>query len=570
MVGTSLPDFWRRHFLRPVADAELAAALRTVDEQTTFEASPTPPPGRPADPRSRTLQLRTVDDTDGTVTVLVTDISEFVDMQGQLMRSLAHERFLHLVSCDLINAGVHDPKQVVGSVINALATYFNLTMAAILAPPTAVDGDANLLAYASCTGSQVDDFAALLADLGFSRPAHSKLAQRRSVISLDTRTDMWHVMLTSDQSRRLGTDNHDAVCVRTTMTGAPIESAQQELHLVALSTIDEPDAIDQEVFHKALTQIAHFMGTSLTDPSTSNTTASSELRLYERIAAPHADDANATAAANSKAANGVSARDLKQAIENHNLVVHYQPEFDLTSRRMVGAEALVRWDHPTHGLLPAGAFVPLAEQLGLSGELSNQVLTQACTAAAGWLINRPGHDPTDFTLRVNLSPRDVEDPAIVNRVFSAVERSGIPPRALCLEVTESAVMHDHSAALRHLHAFADAGISLAIDDFGTGYSSMWLLRELPFDTLKIDQIFVRSVASGRPEDRAIIETMVSLGHAFDMTITAEGIETSAQLDELLAIGVNIGQGFLLAQPGPGTAVTNALTASADHGEPDTP
>lgn len=255
---------------------------------------------------------------------------------------------------------------------------------------------------------------------------------------------------------------------------------------------------------------------------------------------------------------------LRHAISDEALVVHYQPEFDLNTRLILGAEALVRWPHPTEGLLGAGLFVPLAEEIGLAGELSEFVLREACAAATQW---RRDLHPNPFKIRINLSPRDFEQPDIVDRVLGVLESTGLPPGALCLEVTETAFMRDQRTVVRRLHELAALGISLAIDDFGTGFSSLWLLRELPFDTLKIDQSFVAALDSGEIEDRAIVETIVNLGRILGMEITAEGVETQSQLGILRDVGVTRAQGYFFARPESAGQIVDAIARAASPTDP---
>jgi diguanylate cyclase (GGDEF)-like protein len=256
---------------------------------------------------------------------------------------------------------------------------------------------------------------------------------------------------------------------------------------------------------------------------------------------------------------GLFESELRRAVHERTLEVYYQPEFDVDTRLIVGAEALVRWNHPTEGLLAAGSFVPLIEELGLSSELCDHVLHDACSAANEW---RAALSPNPFKIRINLSPRDIEQSDIVERVMRTIDDSGLPVSSLCLEVTETAVMRDQRRVVQHLRALSDLGISLAIDDFGTGFSSLWLLRELPFDTLKIDQAFIAALDSGLEQDRVIVETIVKLGQTLGMEVTAEGVETTSQFDMLGEIGIKRAQGFLLARPEPKAVLVESIARAA--------
>jgi len=530
--ATPLPEFWHRHFLRPFVDDHLITSLRDTFDQPIIEAIASTESGA-----VRTLQLQPVDASNGTVTIAVNDISDWIEAQERLMRRHAHERFLHLVACDLVEAGPRQPGKVIDGLTHAMATYFNLAVAAVLMPDPSGAFAPRVLGFAAQSGAKFTDFESLMNSLGFD-------CLPNEPTRLDDAVDVWTVSLTSEQRQQLRSGSRDMTCIHASSlpAGASVDDNVDEVQLLALSTERAPAPADKEAIAQTLTHISTFVRTS---------TSTRPARARAETSLP----------------TDPFACDLRDAVLNGELVVHYQPEFDLTTRQMVGAEALVRWPYQGRGVIPAGEFVPLVSQLGLSTALSEHVLNEACATTAAWLEQTQA---SDFVLRVNLSPGDVEDPGVVDTVLAALDRSGLPPSALCLEITESAMMNDYLAVLRHLNILAEAGISLALDDFGTGYSSMWLLRELPFDTLKIDQVFVRSVASGRAEDRAMIETMVSLGEAFNMTITAEGIETQAQLTQLLHLGVGNGQGFLLAKPAPKEDVLLTIDTSTDRRSAGTP
>lgn len=232
---------------------------------------------------------------------------------------------------------------------------------------------------------------------------------------------------------------------------------------------------------------------------------------------------------------------LRQAIEADAITVHYQAEWDMATGRIVGAEALARWPHPDEGLLVAGEFIPLAEESGSIIELGANVLHRACRDATTW--------PEAVDLRVNLSARQLHQADVRGVVASALERSGLPPERLCLELTETALLHDPAHAVGVLDALRSDGIGLAIDDFGIGYSSLLYLKRLPVTGLKIDRSFV----SGLPvnaDDRAIVRAIVQLAETLGIGATAEGVETAEQRDALVELGCNRAQGFLLSRPEP--------------------
>jgi diguanylate cyclase (GGDEF)-like protein/PAS domain S-box-containing protein len=253
-------------------------------------------------------------------------------------------------------------------------------------------------------------------------------------------------------------------------------------------------------------------------------------------------------------------QELRTAIESGQLRVHYQPEVDTLTGGLTGAEALVRWDHPARGLLPAGAFVPAAEENGLVVPLGSWVLEDACRTAAGWCERELL--PEQFVVRVNLSARQLDRPGLAAEVVDVLRRTGLPPGRLCLEVTETSLMRDAAqglAALTELHA---VGVMLAIDDFGTGYSSLGFLKRFPLDVLKIDRSFV----DGLPDDAddvAIVTTILGLARSLGLTVTAEGVETEQQRRALVDLGCRYAQGYLFARPMPADGLEELLVAAVD-------
>lgn len=234
---------------------------------------------------------------------------------------------------------------------------------------------------------------------------------------------------------------------------------------------------------------------------------------------------------------------LRTAIDGGGLTVHYQGEWDLTTDRLVGVEALARWEHPDDGLLDAGRFVPLAEESGLIDALGSRVLREACKAVSAWPL------PAEFVLRVNLSAHQLRQLDLVDQVADALEAGGLAPERLCLELTESSLLADLGRSAAVLRELRDLGAGLAVDDFGTGFSSMLYLKRLPLTSLKIDRAFVEGLPSD-PDDRAIVGAIVGLASSLGVGVTAEGVETEAQLESLLELGCTRAQGFLLARPEP--------------------
>jgi EAL domain-containing protein (putative c-di-GMP-specific phosphodiesterase class I) len=243
--------------------------------------------------------------------------------------------------------------------------------------------------------------------------------------------------------------------------------------------------------------------------------------------------------------------DLHRAVREQEFEVFYQPLVQFDDAAVIGFEALVRWRHPGRGLLEPGAFIERAEESGLIVPIGSWVIREVCRQAASWKAAAPELEP--LVVSVNLSARQLAHPDLVDTGDEALTGSGIDPSTLALEVTESMLMEDPARCSDILHALRSLGVKLAIDDFGTGQSSLGYLKQLPVDCLKIDQTFVEGLGRD-PDDTAIVDAVVKLGHALGLAVTAEGIETNEQLRELEALGCDIGQGFYFARPQPGDVV----------------
>lgn len=238
---------------------------------------------------------------------------------------------------------------------------------------------------------------------------------------------------------------------------------------------------------------------------------------------------------------------LRSGIAAGQLRVHYQPRVDLRTAQFVGAEALVRWQHPTRGLLPPSEFIDVAEESGLVRELGAWVLREAVHQAARW--NRDGAAASPVTMAVNLSTRQLSQPDIVELVASVLAESGFDPADLTLEITETALMHDARAAAVTLRRLKALGVRIAIDDFGTGYGSLTYLQQFPIDELKIDRSFVAQLGSDHDrENSAIVAACVQLAHAVGIDALAEGVETEAQRPVLIDLGCDLAQGYYFARP----------------------
>ena len=234
--------------------------------------------------------------------------------------------------------------------------------------------------------------------------------------------------------------------------------------------------------------------------------------------------------------------ELRQALERNQLSVHYQPTADLVSRRVVGAEALVRWHHENRGTIMPEEFIPLAEQTGLIKALTLCVLDQALAQLRRWHDN--GHP---LRVAVNLSARNLHDNEIVAQISERMEKWGIDPRDLQLEITESAIMEDPMRAMNILTTLHDKGIKLSIDDFGTGYSSLMYLKQLPVNQIKIDKSFVADMRA-KQEDEIIVRSTIDLAHNMGHQVTAEGVDNEPTLDLLAEMGCNLAQGFFISEP----------------------
>src|SRR5262249_7190606 len=234
--------------------------------------------------------------------------------------------------------------------------------------------------------------------------------------------------------------------------------------------------------------------------------------------------------------------DLQRAIDEEQFELYFQPVVALDTSDVYGVEALVRWRHPERGLVQPAQFIPLAEETGLIVELGRWVLIEGCRRAVELQAAATG----PLSLSVNLSVKQLQHPDIVADVQSAVDASGIDPRTVVLEITESVMMADAAVAGRRLAELKLLGVRLAMDDFGTGYSSLSYLSRFPVDILQMDRSFLHPNATKQSTDLAA--AIVSLGETLDMTVVAEGIEQPRQMTALRDLGCDLGQGFLFARP----------------------
>jgi diguanylate cyclase (GGDEF)-like protein len=250
--------------------------------------------------------------------------------------------------------------------------------------------------------------------------------------------------------------------------------------------------------------------------------------------------------------------DLRKALEGEQFELYYQPQIEVLTGRIVGVEALIRWNHPTLGMLGPAHFIGVAEEAGLIMGIWEWVLVAALIQHNAWLAQ----GLPAVTIAVNLSSVQFSDPALAERVEEIARVVGVPLDYLEFEVTESMLLVDSDAALKTLTALRAKGVKIAIDDFGTGYSSLSYLRRLPLDKLKLDQSFIRD--AGNEGDVAITRAIIAMAQSLKLAVVAEGVETQAQVDLLVSLGCTTVQGFLLGRPVPAAATANLLRQSVTN------
>jgi EAL domain-containing protein (putative c-di-GMP-specific phosphodiesterase class I) len=246
--------------------------------------------------------------------------------------------------------------------------------------------------------------------------------------------------------------------------------------------------------------------------------------------------------------------ELRRALARNEFVLHYQPKVDMDSSRIIGMEALLRWQSPERGLVAPGEFIPLLEETGLIVQVGEWVLREACRQAHEWLT--AGYQ--NIRIAVNLSIMQFRQPDFVSKILGILDEYGLHPalKMIELELTESMLMDNVHGVLKSLHELHGAGIRFSIDDFGTGYSSLSYLKRLPINSLKIDQSFVRDLDDN--DDEAIVAAIIALGRSLGLRVIAEGVETEAQLGKLRDKGCHEIQGFLFSRPVSAKAMTELL------------
>jgi diguanylate cyclase (GGDEF)-like protein/PAS domain S-box-containing protein len=255
---------------------------------------------------------------------------------------------------------------------------------------------------------------------------------------------------------------------------------------------------------------------------------------------------------------------LRHAIDAGQFQLHYQPIVVLASREVVGFEALLRWTHPQRGPLGPDLFVPVLEESGLIIAVGNWILRQACAQAAAW----QAQTGRTVSVSVNVSPRQLQESDFVEQVAQALANAALPASSLVLEITEGVMVTDTDQAIARLHAVTALGVRTAVDDFGTGYSSLRYLQTLPVDFVKIDQSFIAKIQDS-PEQAALAQAIVKVGHTLHLAVVAEGIETAEQADYLRAIGCQYGQGYHFAKPQDRASIEASLAQTPDLTAPGT-
>jgi EAL domain-containing protein (putative c-di-GMP-specific phosphodiesterase class I) len=247
--------------------------------------------------------------------------------------------------------------------------------------------------------------------------------------------------------------------------------------------------------------------------------------------------------------------DLQRAVEHGEFELYYQPVIELGNGRISGVEALIRWMHPVRGMIPPLDFIPLAEETGLIVQIGRWVIRQACEYAMDLRGRFPSKEP--FHMAVNISARQLQRTEIVEEVAEVLRDTGMDPHSLILEITETVMMQDMELSIERLTALKELGVQLAIDDFGTGYSSLNYVRRFPVDILKVDKSFIDGVADGG-ESSALTAAVIELAGILNLKPVAEGIERPDQLERLMELNCDLGQGYLFAKPLPSEELAKLL------------
>ena len=356
-----------------------------------------------------------------------------------------------------------------------------------------------------------------------------------------------HTLRPGDLLARFGGDEFVVLCSRVLGDSAGAEIAQR-----LISAVAEPILIgNDEVFVTASIGIA-----VASEADTSETLLRhADAAMYQ---AKHDGRARAVMFRPDHHGSAVAAlrtgNDLHRALDRDELVLHYQPIIDLRTGRVIGFEALMRWNHPERGLLAPSEFIAFAEETGLIVPMGMWALETACRQTAYWQSLRDRTpDARQLSISVNLAARQVSDRTLPKSVAEIIDRTGIAADAVVLELTENTLMQDTTSTSDALHALRSQGVHLSIDDFGTGYSSLAYLKRFPVESLKIDRSFIDGLGQ-ESEDTSIVEAIVRLAHALELSAVAEGLETPKQLETLRTLGCDFAQGYLIGHPLPAEAI----------------
>jgi diguanylate cyclase (GGDEF)-like protein/PAS domain S-box-containing protein len=383
-------------------------------------------------------------------------------------------------------------------------------------------------------------FAVLFLDLDRFKTINDSLGHSvgdRLLVSIGDR--LQQIVRPGDTVARLGGDEFAILIAEVRDAGGAVHVAERALEEIARSfSID-----GHEVF--VTTSVGIALG-GVDDTSPEAVLRDADIAMYRAKAAGKAryEVFNAEMHANAVRLMKLET-DLRVAIEQRQFVVHYQPIVDLRLGSVAGFEALVRWDHPERGLVAPGHFIGIAEETGLIVPLGWWVLEQACTQTREWQDRNPSQPP--LWISVNVSGKLFHQPDAVETVLAVLERTGLPPESLRLEVTESVVLDHGDQAVAKLHELRAMGVQLSVDDFGTGYSSLSYLQRFRYDSLKIDRSFVSRMGSARGS-RTIVETILQLAHDLGIGVVAEGVETEEQARRLRELDCPHGQGYWFARP----------------------
>ena len=336
--------------------------------------------------------------------------------------------------------------------------------------------------------------------------------------------------------------------------GAPNRQAVDALHQQLLASMNEPVLCSGQSVDMNLVIGLADVDQAASETAVDNLLRNAEVALHaaKRSALSHAWYSEAQEAARVGHLGLVS--DLKSAVADDQLQMWLQPKFSLSTGEAIGAEALVRWQHPVRGFVSPAEFVPFAEQTGHITLVTQWMLQQALATLSDWATRHP-----TLSIAVNVSTRDLQDPGFAQRVKTMVEQSGINPKRLRLEITESGLMEDARHSIALLHALCEIGLPLSIDDFGTGYSSLAYLQQMPVTELKIDRSFIDKVDAS-PGTQRLVHAMVEMGHGLGLMVTAEGVETEAEKATITSLGCDVMQGYLGSRPLHGNSLQAWLDA----------